>query len=408
MNRAPRKYANYIPIRELEAVEQQLLPFQVYAELRDNTPVRYDNHRECWDVFRYEDVQYVLKNPKLFSSERDRANASMLTTDPPKHKQLRDLVNQAFTPKAIEALAPRIQEIADELLTPHFSEGRMRLIDDLATPLPVIVIAELIGVPASDRQKFKDWSDALVKGARDDSDEAFQELMEEKKRNQQELASYFTAIMEQRRQRPEDDLISLLLAAEIDGEKLTAEEVVGFCILLLAAGNETTTNLITNAVRVLSEQPELQRQLREHPELIPTAVEETLRYYPPIVAIGRIAKENVELNGQTIQAGEQVISWVGSANRDSAQFDQAEKFVPDRKPNRHMGFGFGIHFCLGAPLARLEARVVLQTMLRQMEDIQLVPETVLQPIQSAFVFGVKEYPIQFTSSIYKPSDSMAQ
>lgn len=122
-----------------------------------------------------------------------------------------------------------------------------------------------------------------------------------------------------------------------------------------------------------------------------------MRYYPPIVAIGRIAKENVELNGQTIQAGEQVISWVGSANRDSAQFDQAEKFVPDRKPNRHMGFGFGIHFCLGAPLARLEARVVLQTMLRQMEDIQLVPETVLQPIQSAFVFGVKEYPIQFTS-----------
>ncbi|WP_366345614.1 cytochrome P450 [Paenibacillus amylolyticus] len=395
MKQAPRKYANYIPIRELETLEERLLPFKVYAELRDNTPVRYDEHRECWDVFGYEDVKYVLKNPKLFSSARDRANTSMLTTDPPKHKQLRDLVNQAFTPKAIEALAPRIQEITDELIAPHLSEGHMELIDDLATPLPVIVIAELIGVPAADRQKFKDWSDVLVKGARDDSEQAFQELLEEKKRNMQELHIYFTGIMEERRLQPEDDLISLLLAAEIDGQKLTADEVVGFCILLLAAGNETTTNLITNAVRILSEQPELQQELREHPERITSAIEETLRYYPPIVAIGRVAKETVELNGQTIQAGEQVISWVGAANRDSAQFENPEDFISDRKPNRHMGFGFGIHFCLGAPLARLEARVVLHTLLQHMGNIQLVPGTALEPIQSAFVFGVKHYPIQF-------------
>ncbi|OMF16979.1 cytochrome P450 [Paenibacillus amylolyticus] len=395
MKQAPRKYANYIPIRELESLEERLSPFQVYAELRDNTPVRYDEHRECWDVFGYEDVKYVLKNPKLFSSARDRANTSMLTTDPPKHKQLRDLVNQAFTPKAIEALAPRIQEITDELIAPHLSEGHMELIDDLAMPLPVIVIAELIGVPATDRQKFKDWSDVLVKGARDDSEEAFQELLEEKKRNTQELHTYFTGIMEERRLQPQDDLISLLLAAEIDGQQLTAEEVVGFCILLLAAGNETTTNLITNAVRILSEQPDLQQELREHPERITTAIEETLRYYPPIVAIGRVAKETVELNGQTIQAGEQVISWVGSANRDGAQFEHPEDFISDRKPNRHMGFGFGIHFCLGAPLARLEARVVLHTLLQHMEHIQLVPGTDLQPIQSAFVFGVKHYPIEF-------------
>ncbi|WP_339169440.1 cytochrome P450 [Paenibacillus sp. FSL R5-0341] len=395
MKQAPRKYANYIPIRELESLEERLSPFQVYAELRDNTPVRYDEHRECWDVFGYEDVKYVLKNPKLFSSARDRANTSMLTTDPPKHKQLRDLVNQAFTPKAIEALAPRIQEITDELIAPHLSEGHMELIDDLAMPLPVIVIAELIGVPATDRQKFKDWSDVLVKGARDDSEEAFQELLEEKKRNTQELHTYFTGIMEERRLQPQDDLISLLLAAEIDGEHLTAEEVVGFCILLLAAGNETTTNLITNAVRILSEQPDLQQELRENPERITTAIEETLRYYPPIVAIGRVAKETVELNGQTIQAGEQVISWVGSANRDGAQFERPEDFISDRKPNRHMGFGFGIHFCLGAPLARLEARVVLHTLLQHMERIQLVPGTDLQPIQSAFVFGVKHYPIEF-------------
>ncbi|MDQ1235465.1 cytochrome P450 [Paenibacillus sp. SORGH_AS306] len=396
MNQATKKYANYIPIRELAAIESQLSPFTVYDEMREQTPVRYDENRKCWDVFRYEDVQYVLKNPKLFSSQRNRANESMLTTDPPKHKQLRDLVNQAFTPRAIEALAPRIQEIADDLLSSHLAKGQIRMVHDLATPLPVIVIAELIGVPTSDRDKFKEWSDVQVKGARDDSDEAFQELMAEKAKNHEELSNYFTAIMEQRRVQPEDDLISLLLAAEIDGQKLTDKEIVGFCILLLAAGNETTTNLITNGVRILAEQPQLQEQLREHPEMIQTAVEETLRYYPPIVAIGRVAKETVELGGQTIQAGDQVISWVGSANRDEQKFADADTFVPNRKPNQHMGFGFGIHFCLGAPLARLEGRVVLQTLLNHMEHIQLVPDTTLQPIQSAFVFGVKEYPITFT------------
>ena len=385
MNQATKRYANYIPIRELSAIESQLSPFTVY-----------DENRKCWDVFRYEDVQYVLKNPKLFSSQRNRANESMLTTDPPKHKQLRDLVNQAFTPRAIEALAPRIQEIADDLLASHLATGQIQMVHDLATPLPVIVIAELIGVPTSDRDKFKEWSDIQVKGAKNDSDEAFQQLMDEKAKNHEELSSYFTHIMEQRRIQPEDDLISLLLAAEIDGQKLTDKEIVGFCILLLAAGNETTTNLITNAVRILAEQPQLQQQLREHPEMIQTAVEETLRYYPPIVAIGRVAKETVELGGHTIQAGDQVISWVGSANRDEQKFTNADSFIPDRKPNQHMGFGFGIHFCLGAPLARLEGRVVLQTLLRHMDQIQLVPETILQPIQSAFVFGVKEYPVTFT------------
>ncbi|MBR2566102.1 MAG: cytochrome P450 [Paenibacillus sp.] len=395
MKQAPRKYANYIPIRELNSTEQRLFPFQVYAELRDNTPVRYDEHRECWDVFRYEDVQYVLKNPKLFSSERSSGGSSMLTTDPPKHKQLRDLVNQAFTPKAIEALSPRIQEITDELLSVHLPDERMNLIDDFATPLPVIVIAELIGVPAADRLKFKHWSDVLVQGARDDTEEAFQELVNEKRQNMQELYAYFTDILEQRRSEPKDDLISLLLGAEIDGQKLTEEEVVNFCILLLAAGNETTTNLIANAVRILSERPDVQNELRGNSEKIASAVEETLRYYPPIVAIGRVARENVELNGHNIMAGDQVIAWVGSANRDAAQFEHADEFILDRKPNRHMGFGFGIHFCLGAPLARLEARVALHTMLQRMERIELVPETALEPIQSAFVFGVKEYPIQF-------------
>ncbi|MEW4371527.1 cytochrome P450 [Paenibacillus kandeliae] len=395
MSQTKTKYANYIPMRELNTTENQLYPFHAYNELMEQTPVRYDENRKCWDVFRYEDVQYVLKNPKLFSSQRNRSNQSLLYMDPPKHKQLRDLVNQAFTPKRIEQLAPHIQNIADDLLAPHLTKGHINLVHELATPLPVIVIAELIGVPTTDRDAFKHWSDLLVKGARDDSEEAFQELMDEKTRAHDELEQYFGEIVNQRREHLKNDLISLLIQADIEGEQLSDLEIIRFCILLLSAGNETTTNLITNAVRILSEQPELQQQLRENPEWIPMAVEETLRYYPPIVAIGRVAHEDVELQGQHIQAGQQVISWVGAANRDERKFSQAEAFIPNRKPNQHMGFGFGIHFCLGAPLARLEGRVVLQTLLRHMEHIQLANDAQLKPIQSAFVFGVQEYPITF-------------
>ncbi|WP_322923875.1 cytochrome P450 [Paenibacillus campi] len=391
------KYANYIPMRELNTVDKQLYPFDAYNELLQQTPVRYDENRKCWDVFRYEDVQYVLKHPKLFSSQRNRSNQSLLYMDPPKHKQLRDLVNQAFTPKKIEQLAPHIRNIAEDLLSSHLATGRIDLVHELAGPLPVIVIAELIGVPTSDRHMFKHLSDLLVKGARDDSEEAFQELMTEKSKAHDELEHYFTTIVNERRHALKDDLVSLLLQADIEGQKLSDLEIVRFCILLLVAGNETTTNLITNAVRILCEQPELQQRLAAQPELIPTAVEETLRYYPPIVAIGRVASEEVVLQGQTIQPGQQVISWVGAANRDERKFPQAEQFVPDRKPNQHMGFGFGIHFCLGAPLARLEGRIVLQTLLAHMRQLELEQGAQLQPIQSAFVFGVQEYPVVFKS-----------
>ncbi len=389
------KYANYIPMRELNTVDKQLYPFNAYNELLEQTPVRYDENRKCWDVFRYDDVQYVLKNPKLFSSQRNRSNQSLLYMDPPKHKQLRDLVNQAFTLKKIEQLAPHIRSIAEDLLSSHLPNGRIDLVHELAGPLPVIVIAELIGVPTSDRNIFKHLSDLLVKGARDDSEEAFQELMDEKAKAHEELDQYFMNIVNERRHALKDDLVSLLIEAEIEGQKLSDLEIVRFCILLLVAGNETTTNLITNAVRILCEQPELQQRIAEQPGLIPTTVEETLRYYPPIVAIGRVASEEVVLQGQTIQPGQQVISWVGAANWDERKFSQSEQFVPDRKPNQHMGFGFGIHFCLGAPLARLEGRIVLETLLAHMREMKLEAGATLKPIQSAFVFGVQEYPVVF-------------
>ncbi|MDQ1914731.1 cytochrome P450 [Paenibacillus sp. GD4] len=394
----PTKYANNLSMPELDTLEKRLNPFELLSKLRKETPVRYDPVRSCWDVFTYEEVHRILKDAATFSSVRSNAGGqNLLFMDPPKHTQMRDLVNKAFTPRVIEGLAPRIRSVTEELLAAITGE-EMDVVAELATPLPVIVIAELLGVPSKDRQLFKRWSDSLVESAEGVSDEAFQRLNEKRIQVVMELSQYFKGILEQRSQQLQDDLISALLQAEIEGERLSERELIHFCILLLAAGNETTTNLITNGVRLLAERPELQTELENNLELIPGFVEEVLRFYPPIVAIGRVAAKDTMIGGHTIKAGEQVISWVGAANRDEAKFTAAEQFNLHRKPNPHISFGFGIHFCLGAPLARLEGRIAFELLLRHIRDIRQIPGKPTPPIPSSFVFGMKQYPISFQRS----------
>ncbi|GED69255.1 putative cytochrome P450 YjiB [Brevibacillus reuszeri] len=393
------RYANIIPMEDLNTIEKKLDPFPIFAQLRGTTPVRYDENRKCWDVFRYEDAHQVLKDPATFSSKRGgEENESLLMMDPPRHTQMRALVSKAFTPKVIADLAPRIQSITDELLDAVQSDGKMDMVHDLAVPLPVIVIAELLGVPTKDRKLFKDWSDILVKGPAKNTEELFVQVMAERTQARQELDAYFAEIMKLRRQEPQDDLISLLLSADIEGEKLDDKEIIIFSILLLAAGNETTTNLITNAVRRLTEDQSLQQTLHEQPALVPGFIEEVLRYYPPVQAIGRITTKDVQIGDVPIQAGEQVISWVASANRDEAKFPDPDTFIVDRKPNAHLAFGFGIHFCLGAPLARLEGQIAIQAIARRLQHIRFVEGTPLTPIPSPFVYGVKEFPVTFEIS----------
>ncbi|MCY9662317.1 cytochrome P450 [Paenibacillus chondroitinus] len=395
MDKAER-YANIIPMHELDTKEKRLQPFPIYNWLRQATPVRYDESRNCWDVFLYEDVHRILKDPATFSSVRMLSvMETLLTTDPPRHTQLRALVNKAFTPKVVNDLAPHILSITEELLDAVRKSGRMDAVHDLAVPLPVIVIAELLGVPPKDRYLFKEWSDILVKGPDVNTDEAFLNVMAEKTQAMKELNQYFAAIAAERRQAPKEDLITLLLEAEIDGVKLNEEEVLGFCILLLAAGNETTTNLITNALRRLTEDTGLQQQLREQPELVSSFIEEVLRYYPPIQAIGRVVTQDVEVHGTAIKAGEQVVSWVASANRDEAKFQEPDQFIIDRKPNAHLSFGFGTHFCLGAPLARLEGQIVIKHLLEHLDSIEFISGLELDYIQSPFVYGVKQFPVSF-------------
>jgi cytochrome P450 len=380
------------------ALEQPLNPFPRYEAMRHSEPVFQDQETGVWHVFRYDDVQRVLSEHATFSSRIGGDNpsetgqlfaASLINTDPPRHRQLRSLVSQAFTPRSVEALGPRISELTDELLDPVAGAGAADLIDQLAYPLPVIVIAELMGIPAADRDRFKQWSDVIVSQTRPGADETGHMAAH------REMAEYFTGMIEQRRRRPGNDLISGLLAAEIDGQKLSVIELLGFCALLLVAGNETTTNLIGNAVLCFTEAPGTAERLIAEPALLPQAIEEVLRYRSPVQSMYRISAVDTTLRGVPIPAGSPIVAWIGSANRDGEQFPRPEVFDVGRSPNRHLAFGQGIHFCLGAPLARLESRIALQAVLSRLPGLAVDPEAQLERMESTIVYGVKQLPVSW-------------
>ncbi|SDL67343.1 Cytochrome P450 [Arthrobacter sp. ov407] len=383
------------------ALEQPLNPFPRYEAMRHSEPVFQDQETGVWHVFRYDDVQRVLSEHATFSSRIGGDNpsetgqlfaASLINTDPPRHRQLRSLVSQAFTPRSVEALGPRISELTDELLDPVVAAGAADLIDQLAYPLPVIVIAELMGIPAADRDRFKEWSDVIVSQTRPGADESGHMAAH------REMAEYFMGMIEQRRRRPGHDLISALLGAEIDGQKLTVIELLGFCSLLLVAGNETTTNLIGNAVLCFSEAPGTAERLIAEPALLPQAIEEVLRYRSPVQSMYRISAVDTTLRGLPIPAGSPIVAWIGSANRDGEQFPHPDVFDVGRSPNRHLAFGQGVHFCLGAPLARLEAKIALQAVLSRLPGLAVEPEAQLERMESTIVYGVKQLPVSWQAA----------
>lgn len=376
----------------MSITEFALNPFPWYRTMRESAPVYFEKRNHSWGVFRYNDVQRVLSDYSTFSSQfmgaEQPLDTSMISTDPPRHRQLRSLISQAFTPRTVARLEPRITAIVHELLAEVAPTGRMDVIDDLAYPLPVIVIAELLGIPREDRERFKYWSDQVVGAAPTAGRDP-----------QVEMSRYFLHMIEQRRREPRDDLISALLATQIDGQHLTEQELLGFCILLLVAGNETTTHLIGNAILCLDEHPEALAQLRAEPDLLPGAIEEVLRYRSPVRLMFRVTTQDTMIGDQEVKAGSGLQAWIASANQDEEQFPNAEQFDIRRSPNRHLAFGYGIHFCLGAPLARLEAKIALGIMLERLRELRRVRDVPLEPVGSFILFGVKHLPVTFKTGM---------
>jgi len=373
------------------ALEEIPQTFAWFEEMREQNPVFKDERTRIWQVFRYEDVLSILTDYSRFSSQAYELTGgflsnSLIAKDPPDHRKLRNLVNQAFTPRAVAHLSDRITEITQELLDAVRHKGSMDIVSDIAFPLPAKVIAELLGVPAEDWDIFQRWArvDSSDAASRRESGQSMQE----------EMSNYFTNLLEERRRSPREDLISSLSVAEVDGERLSEPELLSFCTLLLAAGQETTKNLITNAIVCLTDHRESMERLINEPALIPTAIEEILRFLPPVWFLFRQTKADVELAGQHIPANQVVLAWTASANRDPARFPDPNRFDIEREPNRHLAFGHGIHFCVGAPLARLEAKIALPMMLQQLKNLQRV-EGVRITVRAGIVFVIGSLPITF-------------
>jgi cytochrome P450 len=398
-------------LRTLDDVAQQ---HRWLRQMRTEQPVWLDDTSDCWHVFRYADVQRVLTDYASFSSNFRRripirsvlAAPSLIEMDPPQHSKYRSLIAPAFTPRALSQLSERITAIVQELLDAVRLTGRMEVIGDLAYPLPATVIAEMLGVPSEDRPMFRRWADALFSNQLSDADlvhAAEPAELRQIEPTMEEMTAYFARQLEERRRQPQADLLSTLLAAEVDGERLRQEELTSFCFLLLLAGHVTTTNLLGQAILCFDAHPEALEHLRQQPDLMPGAIEEVLRYAPIVWRVGRLTTTEVALNEVRIPANAIVFAWIAAANRDEAQFLDSERFDITRSPNRHLAFGHGIHFCIGAPLARLEASIALPMMLEQLPQLRRVPDVPVELLASRAILGVKRLPVTFTPALFGQS-----
>ncbi|MFF5016547.1 cytochrome P450 [Streptomyces sp. NPDC001165] len=374
-----------------------------FRRMREEDPVSHDERAGVWHVFRYADAEQILADQTAFSSDFSDLTPSqedvdlfsrgnLIRKDPPDHRKLRALVGKAFTARVVAQLEPRITEITGELLDAVKGADRIELISDLAYPLPVIVITELLGIPAEDRATFRRWAEALVSpngggGGLIPNEQRIQSMAAVMR----EMNPYCLEHIRSRRARPKQDLISALATAEVDGQRLADEEMVGFVSLLLLAGHITTTVLLGNSVLCLSEHPEAVAALRADKSLLPVAIEEALRYRAPLAPMTRRTTREVEIGGRAVPAGEIIVTWLSSANRDERAFPDPDRFDFRRNPNPHLSFGHGIHFCLGAPLARLETRIALELMLDRWSAFSAGPDVEFHDARG--IFGPKYLPL---------------
>ena len=371
-------------------------PYPLYDQLRASSPVlRVPPPFDAWMIFDYDGVKWVLNDHETFSS-RVPAPQWFIFFDPPAHTKLRALISRAFTPKMIANLEPRIRELSRELLDQAVKRDEMDLAADFSVPLPMKVIAGMIGIPLTEWARYRRWSDVILRLSytRSGGEEA-ESALRDFTAVTAEMNAYLTDMIHERRQAPQDDLLTRLIAEEVDGERLSPQEILGFFQLLVVGGQETTTNLINNAVLCLLEHPDQLARLRKAPELLPTAVEEVLRYRSPLQWMMRTPRRDIKVCGEQIPAGKLVLPVIGSANRDPRQFPQAAAFDISRDPNPHVAFGHGIHFCLGAALSRIEAKIALSDLLARFKNFELATDQPSEPRQALNVHGPTRLPIRF-------------
>jgi cytochrome P450 len=369
------------------------------------SPVEYRPDLGVWHVYGYPEAVEILGDPATFSSNTNRkvpevtgfTEGNILQMDPPEHRKLRTLVSHAFTPKVVANLEPRIVALTNELLDEVEGRTHLELVADLAYPLPVIVIAELLGVPSSDREMFKKWVDNMLGNSQqfsfskksEEQDRRMQAVMDETKH----FTDYLGEHVARRRRAPGEDLLSKLVEAEVDGERLTDAQAVNFALVLLIAGHITTTMLLGNTVLCLDSHPEQAARVHADRSLVPSAIEESLRYFSPFAVLSRVTNTEVELGGQRIPADELMMVWVAAANRDPRQFTDPGSFDVGRDPNPHLGLGRGIHFCLGAPLARLEGRLALKILLDRFPGLRTDPQSPPEFLPAPSMTGVARLPL---------------
>jgi cytochrome P450 len=387
-------------------------PYPLYHKLRSEDPVHWDRFLHTWVVTRYPDVLNVLHS---FSADRtptpEQLTAmglsglnpiakvmvkQMLFMDAPAHTRLRGLASAAFTPRKIEILRAHIQEIADDLLDRVEARGHMDVIADFAAPMPAIVTAEMLGVPTEDHVNLKKWSTdfAEMLGNFQHNPDRIPRVLE----STNNLTDYFQSAIEKMREHPREGLIHAFMTAEIDGDRLTDEEIVANCIVTMVGGQETTTNLIGNGLLTLMRNSEQLAQLRDDPTLIPSAVEELLRYESPSQHTGRIAREDVRIGDKEIRKGQAVMAIMAAANRDPERFPDPDQLILDRSDNKHLAFGWSSHFCFGAPLARMEGQIAFETLLRRLPNLELVPEPLTWRNNSG-LRGLMALPVNFSKKL---------
>lgn len=388
-------------------------PQALYEQMRDETPIYRAvgpvTGNNFWFFTRYDDCVSILKNDQAIGKEFRKhlpaevankwgpppdpndvfevVNHHLLDLDPPDHTRLRGLVHKAFTPRVIENLRPRIQQIADDLIDQMQGTGQADLINAFSFPLPITVIAEMLGIPAADRDKFRDWTRTLL----------FVPDADENRRAAIEFGMYMNSMIDERRENPQDDVLTGLIQAEESGDRLDRMELLSMLFLLLVAGHETTVNLIANGTLLLLQHPDQMQKLKNDPALIRPAIEEMLRYNGPVeTTTFRWTFEDVEIGGVTIPAGDVVLPALLAANRDPAYFENPNVFDITRENNKHIAFGMGIHYCLGAPLARMEGAIAINTLLKRLPNLQLAVDVDdLQWNESILLHGMKEMPVTF-------------